>query len=401
MGLEDKVIIKTLGSCSIACRDKIISDEDISSKKFWTVLTYLVINRDRPIPQDELVSILYPGDESYNPGNALKTLIHRIRRSLDSLEYNDSRKLIINVRGAYKWNTDIPCDIDLESFENLCNMAFYTIMPDDDKIEYLLSALEVYKGDFLPMLRLEAWTTQIGSKYKSKFRSALDKAIELLEQKGDFETLVNICRSALKIEPYDERLYSCIIRGLVELGKNDEALKEYNLMSNLFYNQFGISPSNDLKKLYREIIRSVKIVETDLSIIQDELSESVNVTGAFFCEYEVFKDIYRLEVRASSRIGGSIHLGHLTLTAKPGTDPSIKSLNHYMDKLKECIGLSLRRGDVFTRYSISQFIILLPANTYESALSVMKRVSRKFHSEYPRAPFVVGHSVRAMELKIG
>ena len=32
VGLEDKVIIKTLGSCSIACRDKIISDEDISSK---------------------------------------------------------------------------------------------------------------------------------------------------------------------------------------------------------------------------------------------------------------------------------------------------------------------------------------------------------------------------------
>ena len=137
-------------------------------------------------------------------------------------------------------------------------MAFYTIMPDDDKIEYLLSALEVYKGDFLPMLRLEAWTTQIGSKYKSKFRSALDKAIELLEQKGDFETLVNICRSALKIEPYDERLYSCIIRGLVELGKNDEALK-INLMSNLFYNQFGISPSNDLKKLYRKLSDLLKL----------------------------------------------------------------------------------------------------------------------------------------------
>lgn len=401
MGIDDKVIVRTLGNCSIACRDKIINDEAISSKKFWTALGYLVINRDRPIPQTELVSVLYPGDESYNPGNALKTLIHRIRRTLEGLEYIDSRKLILNVRGAYKWNSDIPCDIDLENFEHLCNRAFYTLMPDDDKIEYLLAALDIYKGDFLPMLRLEAWTTPISSKYKSKFRNALDNVIELLEKKGDFETLVSICRYALKIDPYDEHLYSCIIHGLVELGKNEEALNEYNHMSNLFYNQFGISPSNDLKKLYRDIIRSVKIVETDLSIIQDELSEDVDTAGAFFCEYEIFKDIYRLEVRASSRIGGSIHLGHLTLVAKPGKYPSIKSLNHYMDKLKECIGLSLRRGDVFTRYSISQYIILLPANTYESALSVMRRVSKKFHSEYPRAPFNVDFSVRAMELMTG
>ena len=91
MEIDNKIIIKTLGNCSIACRDKIISDNDVSSKKFWTALGYLVINRYRPIPQSELVDILYPGDESNNPGNALKTLIHRIRRTLEALEYVDSR----------------------------------------------------------------------------------------------------------------------------------------------------------------------------------------------------------------------------------------------------------------------------------------------------------------------
>lgn len=401
MGIGDKIIINTLGSSSIACGDKVISDETVSSKKFWAALVYLVINRDRPIPQAELVSILYPGDESENPGNALKTLIHRIRHTLESLDLIDGRKLILNVRGAYKWNTDITCDIDLDIFEGLCNAASYTLMSVEEKTERLLEALNIYKGDFMPILRLDVWTSRISSLYKSMFRNALDDAIKLLELKNDYETLVGICRHALSVDPYDERLYRCIIHGLVELGKNAEALKEYNLMSDLFYNQFGISPSNELKKLYREIIRSVKIVETDLSIIQDDLSEAVSSSGAFFCEYEIFKDIYRLEVRASSRIGGSIHLGHITLGTRPGSDPSIKSLNHYMDKLKDCIGLSLRRGDVFTRYSISQYIILLPANTYESAQAVMRRVSRRFHTEYPRAPFNADFSVRAMELMTG
>ena len=50
MEIDNKIIIKTLGNCSIACRDKIISDKDVSSKKFWTALGYLVINRYRPIP---------------------------------------------------------------------------------------------------------------------------------------------------------------------------------------------------------------------------------------------------------------------------------------------------------------------------------------------------------------
>ena len=59
MEIDNKIIIKTLGNCSIACRDN-NQRQRCLLKKFWTALGYLVINRYRPIPQSELVDILYP-----------------------------------------------------------------------------------------------------------------------------------------------------------------------------------------------------------------------------------------------------------------------------------------------------------------------------------------------------
>jgi GGDEF domain-containing protein len=64
-----------------------------------------------------------------------------------------------------------------------------------------------------------------------------------------------------------------------------------------------------------------------------------------------------------------------------------------MDKLQDCISLSLRKGDIYAKYSISQFITLLPSNTYESANMVMERIAKRFHREtrarrsYPIIPF--------------
>ena len=35
-----------------------------------------------------------------------------------------------------------------------------------------------------------------------------------------------------------------------------------------------------------------------------------------------------------------------------------------MDKLAECIQTTLRRGDVVSKYSVSQYVLLLPAPTH-------------------------------------
>lgn len=52
-----------------------------------------------------------------------------------------------------------------------------------------------------------------------------------------------------------------------------------------------------------------------------------------------------------------------------------------MKQLKESLKETLRIGDVATRYSNRQFMILLHACTYENSVAVSKRIISKFYEK--------------------
>jgi GGDEF domain-containing protein len=53
-----------------------------------------------------------------------------------------------------------------------------------------------------------------------------------------------------------------------------------------------------------------------------------------------------------------------------------------MDNLYDVIKGSLRRGDVFSRFSSTQFVLMLPTLTYENCEMVMERVIRRYKQTY-------------------
>ena len=67
-----------------------------------------------------------------------------------------------------------------------------------------------------------------------------------------------------------------------------------------------------------------------------------------------------------------------------------------MEKLKDAIGLSLRRGDVYTRFSVSQYLVLLPSASYENSIKVVERIIRAFRQQSPKAAVTIKYSVQPM-----
>ena len=60
-----------------------------------------------------------------------------------------------------------------------------------------------------------------------------------------------------------------------------------------------------------------------------------------------------------------------------------------MEHLYTSIMASLRCSDVFTRYSISQYLILLPTVTIEKGEMVLKRIISNFRKLYNRKDITV------------
>lgn len=137
-------------------------------------------------------------------------------------------------------------------------------------------------------------------------------------------------------------------------------------------------------------------ITMDLSTIREILLEGGTNKGAFSREPSVFRDIYQLEARAIERTGDSIFLCLLTISNLKGEllKPAVQT--RAMDEMGSSIRNSLRRGDVYSRYSVSQYLMLLPTATYENGEMVLKRIIQNFKKEYSRKDLSITYSLQSV-----
>ena len=98
--------VQMLGQFTLRYGDRTISDSDDRSRRVWSLLAYMLYNHGRSFAQEELIHLYWSnGDKSADPGNALKSIFHRIRTALDKLQPGLGRLLIRRKAGRYFWNT--------------------------------------------------------------------------------------------------------------------------------------------------------------------------------------------------------------------------------------------------------------------------------------------------------
>lgn len=374
----EKLKIAMFGEFSVSYRENTISEHSKRSKKLWLLLQYLVVHHNRAVAQSELIDILSREDEGVNPTSALKTQIHRLRDILSELGCEE--QIIVCINGAYSINTEIEIEIDAEEFEK----AFKEAASTDDKEEKLsliLNAVNLYSGDFLAKSAYESWVIPLNTYYRSVYSKAVRVAVELLTAMGKLHDIIAICSKASTINPYDEFVHYSHIKALAELGDQESAKRQYETVTHLMMTKFGITPSKELIELYDTAIKSKKSVKSDIDAVISDLLEQRQVSGAFFCEYQIFKHLYQLEIRDSQRTGISINICLLTVNGADGELPSQNPLNKAMQRLQDCVSRSLRGSDIFSRYSVSQYVIMLLNTNEQTGELIMKRIEKAFKRE--------------------
>ena len=393
--------INMLGGCSLQYGDKTVDDASYHTKKSWTLLEYLIIFRSREIPVEELMELLYPGDRGTNPSGALKTLVYRVRSMLEELGLPESRDMILVTRGSYAWNTSVPMVLDADRFELACQRASAPWMMPEEKLATCLEAVALYKGDFLSKSMGESWVVSLSAYYHSMYVHLVQTTVGLLAAQERWEDVINVCGRAIQVDGYEESFHYYLIRSLVRIGQARQALERYKRMYNLFYTQLGVTPTAEITELYQEISRACsrgpQADTEDLAAISRLLLREERLTGAFFCEPEVFTDIYNLEARSIARSGRSVNLGMISASMRDGSTAPLRLLNSYMEKLEDCIQATLRRGDVVTQYSASQYLLLLPAPSPEKGQLALDRILANFTEKYPRCPLLLRTGIRAVD----
>ena len=373
-----RVAVTMLGGFRIRVDGNVLTDEINRSQKLWNVLCYLIAHRERTVPQSEFIELFWPEENSANPTNALKTLLYRVRSLLEPL-FGEGLEPILSQRGAYAWNPAIACEMDVDRFELLCRRAQDTALPAQKRMALYEEAAEVYRGDYLPKLANQMWVVPISAHYHTLYLEAVKEYADLLEHAEKFEAMAELCTRASQLDPLDESLHTLIVRALLRQGKDSAALSHYEKATDLLYRNLGVRPSEELRALYREIMDVEERLETNLEVIQANLREAAQRPGAFVCEYGFFKEAYRLEARRSARSGACVHIALITVSLPDGGVPPLGVLNTTMDQLLEVLVHNLRRGDVVSKYSGAQYVVMLPAANFEDSTMVVERIVNAFY----------------------
>lgn len=396
--MATKLTVRMLGGFSIHYGSKSVDDSSNRMKKVWLLLAYLIFSRNASITQENYLSLLQSteSEDSANPGGRLKAIFYRVRTMLNQLDESAGHDWIIRKNGTYAWNTEIAVELDTEMFEALCKQAA-AAQDEASRLDLLMQALSVYKGDFLPKLSTESWVMPIHTYYHQMYLNTVEQALSLLEAENRWAEISDLCQNALKMEPYSEELYQHYIRACIELKNRDAARQAYEDMSELLFSTFGVMPSDASRALYREASREEGATSVPVGEVREQLQEPPGSRGALYCEYDFFKLLYQVQARAILRSGDVIHIALFSLHGQRRKDLSRRSLDLAMDNLQELLGKNLRAGDVITRCSVSQLIVMLPQANYENSCAVCQRLIKAFYRQYPHSPVDIHYSVQPLE----
>ena len=394
--MSEEFRITMLGEFSIELNGQRIGDSNNRMRKVWLLLAYMICTRTSRATQSRYLSLIQGSDntEIEDPASRLKALFFRIRSVLDKLGTGTGHQAILHKDGTYCWNPEMPLTLDTEEFERLCTEAANEA--PEQALEKYLQAMELYQGDFLPKLSMDPWVMPIHSYYHRLFLDNVQKTLLLLEQFSRWEEATALCERALKIEPYCEELYRHQMRCRLACDDRSGVIAIYERMSELLFDTFGVMPSEESRQVYREALREVGSQSMHIDTVRDHLQEEESVTGAISCEYDYFRFLYQVQARSIGRSGQVIHIALLSLHPCEGESLARKSLDRAMENLQALTLGNLRQGDVVSRCTVCQLIIMLPGANYENSGLVCQRIIKTFKKQYPHSPAQIHYSVQPL-----
>lgn len=381
--MENKGLkVRMLGGFSMEYNSKPLAFERNTLTKTNQLLQILFHAGERGISREQLLQRLFGREEVTNPSNSLRATVFRLRKLLMAAGIAEDDEFVHIKSGIYSWTSAIPVEVDVFLFEEAAKTALEA--EGEEQVEKLENACKLYQGDFLPLLWEEAWVAEAADRYKEMYVQCMQKLCVSLAERGEYQHLYEVASEAVALYPYDEwqvwQLDSLIARNQIK-----EAMRLYEETADMLFRNKGLTPSLELtERLARmngNVDHHVKVIEE----IQEELGENEELEGAFYCSYPSFAETYRYIKRVIERSGQSAYLMLCTVTDGKGY-PLEKG--ERADKLSEelhvAIRAALRRGDLYTKYSVNQYLVLLFDIKLEDCETVIGRINDSFENPYRR-----------------
>jgi DNA-binding SARP family transcriptional activator len=243
--------INMLGKGAIFHDNECISEK--LSSKLVALVCLLVLNRNRNMSKEKVVSYLWPDSDDEAAKSNLRFNLWTIRKTVP--QSPDGEDFIVSGKDHCRIN---------EKYQYSCDKTLLDSVKVSqiDNIEELLGLKDLFRGDFLEGLYLRncsEFNEMILFERvvcQNKQVEILEKLIGLYEAQERYEEELRILNEVAAIEPYNEDFAYRAIRIYKLTGNRTAAINYYKNFEIVLRRNLDTSPNNELKLLYRELMES-------------------------------------------------------------------------------------------------------------------------------------------------
>jgi DNA-binding SARP family transcriptional activator len=224
-------------------------DQALPGRQGRLLFAYLVVNRHRDVPRDEIIEALWAGGGPDDTDAALNVLISRLRKVLVPLRVEGRRT--VRLAAADAW-------VDLDAAADAIHEAESAVVRQDWAKAWAASQGPLFtaRRGFLPGEEAE-WIAEV--------RRRLDLTqVRALEAYGcaalglaGTETAAarEAGRSLVALAPMREAGHRLLMRALADEGNVAEALRVFEDLTVLLREELGIAPSEPTRALHAALLR--------------------------------------------------------------------------------------------------------------------------------------------------
>lgn len=122
-------------------------------------------------------------------------------------------------------------------------------------------------------------------------------------------------------------------------------------------------------------VSQVNVDQLEKTLVVDNSSEQT-----FYCDFDIFKNIYQINVRFARRTMKARVLALLTIVDQSNS-LSEKELIQEADILKKVKANNLRKNDVFSKFNMTQYSLILAVPNVEGAQVAIDRIINRFNEK--------------------
>ena len=371
-----KLNVQLLGDFALEYDGKRIWLGNSYKTKVFQLLQILLYHGVEGITTSALIDQLYGQDAEGDTANNLRVTVYNLRRLLEKSELPQEHYVRAE-SGRYRFVAPSPVEVDALQFEALLEDAQETA-DQEEKFRLLKEALDLYGGHFLSDLSGEEWVAVASAHYEHLFSVCMNEMADLLRDAEDYELLLSYFVRAVKLYPFDEWQIGQM-ECLLEMGRTREAMHIYDKISKLYFEELGLPPSEKMKDCFARMSKMLLLDAEGFQEIHNALKEKADPEGAYYCSYPGFVDAYRVLNRVLDRMNQSVFLMLCTITDVRDREIENKErLKNISEKLGQAIQGALRKGDVYTRYSANQYLVLLMGISKENCTITSGRIDTYF-----------------------